>query len=247
MVKKLEGTDKKVNKYETTIFVITSAVMKICKVTPIPPGRRLWRGLGGILLPEQFWDNFSQCIVTFRIDFRNSKTLAKFIYETLNSGPPRKKHKEPGQTLEVDILDLLSSVQNQDARLISTLKAFRELRVISEPKKEDVLMPDNVQHDFKIGSDALTYKVAIHMSKFEFNSQKVLFQKAVARICSGNEIVKWDQVEVAAVAEKPKDYSGGGTSAKWSKHLFHSIFNFKTPLLLIRSSVSLLCLQCTCE
>jgi hypothetical protein len=43
------------NKYETTIFCITSGVVKLSKTTPIPPNRRLYRGLGGMVLPAPFW------------------------------------------------------------------------------------------------------------------------------------------------------------------------------------------------
>ena len=49
-VRALEG-----NRYETTIFAITSGITKLSRVTAIPPGRLLYRGLGGMLLPECFW------------------------------------------------------------------------------------------------------------------------------------------------------------------------------------------------
>ena len=43
------------NRYETTIFVIVSGISKLSRTTPIPTGRRLYRGLSGMLLPEAFW------------------------------------------------------------------------------------------------------------------------------------------------------------------------------------------------
>ena len=43
------------NCYETTIFCIISAVAKLSKTTAIPPNRRVFRGLGGMILPEEFW------------------------------------------------------------------------------------------------------------------------------------------------------------------------------------------------
>jgi hypothetical protein len=42
------------NKYETTIFCITSGIVKLSKFSKIPSDRRLYRGLGGMILPEQF-------------------------------------------------------------------------------------------------------------------------------------------------------------------------------------------------
>ena len=42
-------------RYETTIFVITSGITKLSKVTAIPANRLLYRGLGGMLLPDKFW------------------------------------------------------------------------------------------------------------------------------------------------------------------------------------------------
>jgi hypothetical protein len=51
LYEKLQG-----NQYETTISCIISGILKISKKTVIPHDRRLWRGLGGMILPESFWD-----------------------------------------------------------------------------------------------------------------------------------------------------------------------------------------------
>ena len=48
------------NKFETTVFVIVSGITKLANVTPVPPRRMLYRGLGGMLLPEQFWKKTAQ-------------------------------------------------------------------------------------------------------------------------------------------------------------------------------------------
>jgi hypothetical protein len=48
------------NRFETTMFVIVSGITKLAKVTPVPPRRLLYRGLGGMLLPEQFWKRTAQ-------------------------------------------------------------------------------------------------------------------------------------------------------------------------------------------
>ena len=43
------------NQYETTTFCIMSGIIKLSKEGQIPAGRRVFRGLGGMILPEQFW------------------------------------------------------------------------------------------------------------------------------------------------------------------------------------------------
>ena len=47
---RLEG-----NRYETTIFCIISGIIKLSRLTEVPADRRLYRGLGGIVLPDAFW------------------------------------------------------------------------------------------------------------------------------------------------------------------------------------------------
>lgn len=43
------------NTFATTIFVLVSAVQKIARCTPVPPGTMLYRGLGGNnMLPDRF-------------------------------------------------------------------------------------------------------------------------------------------------------------------------------------------------
>jgi hypothetical protein len=63
----LKDKDGKENRYETTIFTIASAITKLSKVTAIPPNRRLYRGLGGMILPRQFWELYPECQVTFTV------------------------------------------------------------------------------------------------------------------------------------------------------------------------------------
>lgn len=44
------------NCFATTIAVLASAVAKMARVTKLPPGLELFRGLGGLVdLPEEFW------------------------------------------------------------------------------------------------------------------------------------------------------------------------------------------------
>jgi hypothetical protein len=53
------GSEFKGNKYTTTIHTLVSAVLKISKITKVPAGRRVFRGLGGLVL-DQNWLNKDQ-------------------------------------------------------------------------------------------------------------------------------------------------------------------------------------------
>ena len=43
------------NQFETTLFLVVSGVVKLARVTHVPPARVVYRGLGGMLLPDCFW------------------------------------------------------------------------------------------------------------------------------------------------------------------------------------------------
>ena len=43
------------NRYETTIFCMISGIIKLSKLTEVPEDRRVYRGLGGAVLPDAFW------------------------------------------------------------------------------------------------------------------------------------------------------------------------------------------------
>jgi hypothetical protein len=45
------------NRYETTIFCIISGIIKLARLTEVPEDRRLYRGLGGMVLPDGFWSS----------------------------------------------------------------------------------------------------------------------------------------------------------------------------------------------
>ena len=52
VLERLEG-----NTYETTIFCIISGISKLSRATTLPRDRRVYRGLGGMLLPQSFWQS----------------------------------------------------------------------------------------------------------------------------------------------------------------------------------------------
>jgi NLR family CARD domain-containing protein 3 len=86
------------NKYTTTILVLVSAVLKLSQNTKIPHGRRVYRGLGGMVLDDKW----------FVQDKRNTRGGVElgFLSTTLNrstaleySGVKRGR----GIVLEIDV------------------------------------------------------------------------------------------------------------------------------------------------
>eukprot|EP01036_Dinobryon_divergens_P039036 gene39036-51352_t len=50
IVESLQG-----NRYTTTIHSIVSGIIKLSQIAELPLSRKVYRGLGGMLLPEKFW------------------------------------------------------------------------------------------------------------------------------------------------------------------------------------------------
>jgi hypothetical protein len=192
------------NKYETTIFTLASAVTKLSRVTTVPKDRRLWRGLGGMILPEQFWRNFPECIVTLHVTAESvankeqnealqaqKETEARDALRSLIKSSLSKQHKLP-----VEVLNLANVPA--EALIDSQLSATEhlELRVVSsnQLKKEGRIT------------------VAVPMSKFNFDPKKKVLQDAVATACHAKMGARMARVQVAieAIADKPKDFRGGG-------------------------------------
>jgi hypothetical protein len=74
----LKDEEGKENRYETTIFTIASGIAKLSKITTIPSGSRLYRGLD-CTLPRQFKESYSECKITFTftLQSRDSCVLGK--------------------------------------------------------------------------------------------------------------------------------------------------------------------------
>ena len=50
MIESLKG-----NRYTTTIHAIVSGIIKLSQIAELPESRKVYRGLGGMILPEKFW------------------------------------------------------------------------------------------------------------------------------------------------------------------------------------------------
>ena len=197
----LKVEDGKTNKYETTIFVLTSAIVKLSKVTDIPPNRRLWRGLDGMILPDQFWRYVPESIITFHVKVSWIDPYQK----ALEAHCKDINRENGGVTVSTKVLDLIPGAANdwEDSLQLdkSWLEAFSKLRVVSEPTQAE-----------ERGGIEMT--VALSKSKDDFSEDKQLaFQLAVARACSKNKYnlsVDVGNVKLLEIEGRPKDFLGAG-------------------------------------
>jgi Ca2+-binding EF-hand superfamily protein len=174
------------NKFETTIFTIASGITKLSKVSGIPHNRLLFRGLGGMILPEQFWREMVECVVTLLVIAVAGK--AKSVVEALASHTKESEEGLLKSSLKTKVICL-----GEDVGL-----GILQARAVSEARAE---------------GDAVHFTVALPVSKFEFTEdcvRKGRFMEGF-KSCCGEFAV---EVRLVKVANKPKDFKGGGMS--WS-------------------------------
>jgi hypothetical protein len=183
-VKCLMDKNGKENRYETTIFAIASGITKLSKVSDIPADRRLYRGLGGMILPRQFWEHYPECQVTFTVAFNGA---AATVLDKLKGKANAKTHNKAA----------IFDVSAQYLLIERLPEAFGEpqfrqgVRVVSEAKQE---------------GEVVRMSVALPFAKGHFLEKLAAdFQKAIRELCGGEQ-----DVRIEAVADKPKDFRGGG-------------------------------------
>jgi hypothetical protein len=179
------------NKFETTIFTIASGITKLSKVSGIPHNRLLFRGLGGMILPEQFWREMVECVVTLLVIAVAGK--AKSVVEAIAS---RTNESEEGllkSSLKTKVLCL-----GEDVGL-----GILQARVVSEARAE---------------GDSVHIAVALPVSKLEFSEEwvKGKFREGFKSRCGEFAL----EVCLVKVADKPKDFKGGGMSWSFCKIQF---------------------------
>ncbi len=86
------------NRYTTTIHVLVSTVLKISQKTKVPEGRRVFRGLGGMVLDDKW----------FNSDVRRTRGGVElgFLSTTLNRSTAMEYSgvkKGRGIVLEIDV------------------------------------------------------------------------------------------------------------------------------------------------
>jgi hypothetical protein len=182
-VEKLRGDkDAAENRYETTIFVIASGITKLAKVSDIPADRRLYRGLGGMVLPRQFWEGFEECQVTFA--FQAPAADVKGMLRLLQDDSPATA-PAAAAALSTRVFE----VSSKYVPLAGWLSE-RACRVVKEPHT---------------AAEAACMVVALPMSKSAFSDEeRRSFAAAVKAVCG--------DIEIRDVADKPSDFRGGGAA-----------------------------------
>jgi hypothetical protein len=182
----LMDKDGKENRYETTIFAIASGITKLSKVSDIPKDRRLYRGLGGMILPRQFWEHYPECQVTFTVAVYGA---AAAVLEKLKGNANAKPKEFSDQAAIFDISAQYLLIGLQEASGVS--QSRQGVRVVKEAKLE---------------GEVVRMSVALPFAKSYFVEKLgAYFQDAIRELCGGGQ-----DVQIEAVADKPKDFRGGG-------------------------------------
>jgi hypothetical protein len=183
-VELLEGND-----YETTIFIISSGITKLSKVTGLPHDRLLYRGLGGLILPRQFWEEFDECQVTLVVSATTAATTSDEIRQRI------KDRFATTAAISTSVFELGSNFLQLDLKgeTAAKLGAGRGIRVVKPPST------------WRQGSVRLV--VALPLSQFDLtHSMQEELKAALIAACGGGVAVR-----VEEIANKPHDFKGGGT------------------------------------
>jgi hypothetical protein len=186
------------NKYETSIFTITSAITKLSKITKIPFDRLLYRGLGGMILPRQFWDTYAECIVEVRIHavemgMGESAESNESVQSVLAAVKVllRKATDQPAGSAKGKVFDI--SVELVQLPANSVPESLREatasgIRVVREPQA---------------AGEFVSMSLALPVTKFRFEEElQKDFVKALGEACGKH-------VDIVSVADKPQSFRGG--------------------------------------
>ena len=172
------------NRYETTIFVIASGITKLSKITRIPHGRKVYRGLGGMILPKQFWEHFAECQVTIEITAEGDAVEAIINGITGKICVPVKAQASVprgGRVSDVSVQYLDIGDQATWPRLVNGVKGEGR---------------------------GVHLSVALPMSKQDFfERHRDGFLQAIGALCNGRH-----DIVILDVADKPDDFRGGGAS-----------------------------------
>jgi hypothetical protein len=179
------------NRYETSIFTITSGITKVSKISDVPPNRLLFRGCGGMILPRQFWDRYDECTVAVVILAHDKEAAVSAVeaveclLEKRSNAAPRAS---PAYDLDVQYLRLPAPIDDDALRAA----ADTGIRVASAPRQQE-----------SPASAALALAVPLEKLAFEARLSKAL--KAALSVACGGRAVVFERV-----AAKPQGFCGGG-------------------------------------
>jgi hypothetical protein len=218
------------NDYETTIFIIASGITKLAKITPLPSNRLVYRGCGGMILPRNFWEDFEECQATLAISAASPESADAAVRclkehctaaapAAVTDGSSKAAGTEEGAQASAFDLGSTHLRLNLEGEAAKTLLAGRPgVRVVKAPSG---------------GPGAMQLKLALPLSGFDLaDGIKEELEAAVVASCGGKVVVK-----VEEIANKPKEFKGGGDPAP-PLHLQPKIVpNTKVPAFPLSSSL----------
>ena len=193
------------NEYETTIFIISSGITKLSKLTGLPKDRLLYRGLGGLILPRQFWEEFDECQATLVLSPTTVSTTCEEITQHIKGRSSACATAAVAPAAKTPAFELGSSFLQLDLKgeAAAKLGAGRGVRVVKPPSP------------WRQG--AVRMVVALPISQFDFTqSMQEEFKAALIAACGGGIAVR-----VEEIANKPYDFRGGGISPLPPHHSLH--------------------------
>ena len=158
------------------------------QVTEVPANRLLYRGLGGMVLPDHFWRAFEECQVSFCVQ-TGSRGQASAALAALRTAVLTSKREvlESKHMLEAKVLKL------SGFPVSGTVPLGTEMRVICDAERD--------------GLDGVRMAVALPLSKYDFTAKlRVHFSEAIAACCG----VDRANVVIEDVTDKPRDFKGAG-------------------------------------
>ena len=194
------------NRYETTIFVIASGVTKLSKITDIPPDRKVYRGLGGMILPRQFWECFPECQITFEVASEGpmAESIIKKIKESIYIPVSAQAAKSEERVASEVSVEYLRVNKVSWTLFLASLKEDIPDR-LARAVQEILSRGARVVKGAKVAGRGVRMSVALPVRKHVFEQLKGDFEQAVKALCSGGH-----DVTILEVADKPGDFRGGG-------------------------------------
>jgi hypothetical protein len=191
--------DSKENRYETTIFVIASGITKLSKVSQVPKGRSLYRGLGGMILPRQFWEHYPECQVTF--------SIVPVICPALNANRDFSAFVGKLNASLRCYKDIQGELSERRSSFFAANESTRYLQLLLPTRSEDKpLKFARVVREAKHDGDVVHMTVAISSSKEEFMERlEGRFKETVMALCGID-----CKIKIEEVADKPEEFRGGG-------------------------------------
>ncbi len=157
-------------------------------MTEVPANRMLYRGLGGMILPDQFWRTFEECQVSFCVQ-TCSKGQASAASRALRAAVLTSKRAvlDSKHMLETKVLTL------KGFPAPGTVPQGTEMRVVCEAEGD--------------GLDGVRMVIALPLSQYDFTAKfQARFAEAIGACCG----VDSTNVVIEDVTNKPSDFKGAG-------------------------------------